>query len=53
MIQTIYEIYHSVLLQSGSWADPLCQHHLSHVYVLTWLFGPVGFAHSAAADKSS
>lgn len=35
MIQTICEIYQSVLLKSGSWADSLCQHHLYYIYVLT------------------
>lgn len=42
MIQTIYNIYQSVLLQSGSWAHLLCQHHVSNIYVL--LAGPFGFA---------
>lgn len=45
MTQTIYEIYQSVSLQSDSRADPLCQHHLSHVYVPTFaVWAPFRFA---------
>lgn len=51
MIQTIYEIYQSVLLQSDKWADLLCHHHLSRVYVQTLLFGPFSFTHSTAATQ--